>query len=244
MGAIYTNGEFYGGGFSHSGGGSGEDYVLPPATSETLGGVQIGDGLNITRSGILSTTKKPSNIFNIEDFNVSEQNEVSLKNIQRRIELTQAQYDALSENEKNNGTMYLITDGEPNNSANNSKNITYSTELVKTNNVWIDGRDIYRKVCVMDFPENLGNYTYYDFWTSVPSLETVISVKGTIKCADNFFRPLSEHWFDSNYTLLSTSWNYNPVAKVMAIVVERYQNAQKPISAFVIVECTLADNEV
>lgn len=37
-------------------GGGGGSYVLPPATSETLGGVKIGPGLSVTQDGTLSAT--------------------------------------------------------------------------------------------------------------------------------------------------------------------------------------------
>ena len=44
-----------------SGGGAagGGDYVLPPATQTTLGGVMVGDNLNITPEGRLSAEKMP-----------------------------------------------------------------------------------------------------------------------------------------------------------------------------------------
>ena len=36
------------------GGGGGEPYTLPAATANTLGGVKVGNGLNITEEGVLS----------------------------------------------------------------------------------------------------------------------------------------------------------------------------------------------
>lgn len=36
------------------GGGGGGGYVLPPATAATLGGIMVGDGLNVTHEGVLS----------------------------------------------------------------------------------------------------------------------------------------------------------------------------------------------
>jgi len=44
-----------GGGVSDSGGGGG-GYVLPPATSNTLGGVKIGNGVNVTSDGTISVS--------------------------------------------------------------------------------------------------------------------------------------------------------------------------------------------
>ena len=40
-----------------SGGGSGGRYELPPATTETLGGIIVGEDLQITSEGILSVIK-------------------------------------------------------------------------------------------------------------------------------------------------------------------------------------------
>lgn len=39
-----------------TGGGGGGSYVLPPATSETLGGVKVGSGLSVTSDGTLSAS--------------------------------------------------------------------------------------------------------------------------------------------------------------------------------------------
>ena len=40
-----------------SGGGGGTPYVLPPATTDRLGGIIVGDDLQITPEGILSVVK-------------------------------------------------------------------------------------------------------------------------------------------------------------------------------------------
>lgn len=42
---------------SSGGGGGGTPYVLPPATTDRLGGVIVGDDLQITPEGILSVVK-------------------------------------------------------------------------------------------------------------------------------------------------------------------------------------------
>lgn len=41
---------------AHGGGGGGGSYVLPPATANTLGGVKVGAGLDVTADGTLSAT--------------------------------------------------------------------------------------------------------------------------------------------------------------------------------------------
>lgn len=55
-------------------------------------------------------------------------------------ELTQAQYNALSDSEKNNGTTYYITDGNPSGSVE-----SYSLTEVPTGGTWIDGKPIYKR---------------------------------------------------------------------------------------------------
>ena len=59
-------------------------------------------------------------------------------------ELTPAEYAALSDEEKNNGTVYYVNDGGT--SGNISSNgINYSTEEQNTGLTWIDGKKIYQK---------------------------------------------------------------------------------------------------
>ncbi len=43
-------------------GGSGSDYVLPPATTSTLGGVIIGDNISVDENGRISVVPCPDNI--------------------------------------------------------------------------------------------------------------------------------------------------------------------------------------
>lgn len=52
-----------------TGGGGGGSYVLPPATANTLGGVKIGDGLEVEEDGTLSTSGGGGGGF---DFSASE----------------------------------------------------------------------------------------------------------------------------------------------------------------------------
>ena len=48
--------QFAGANFDSGGSGGGGGYVLPPATSETLGGVKIGSGLSVTEDGTISAS--------------------------------------------------------------------------------------------------------------------------------------------------------------------------------------------
>ena len=65
-----------------------------------------------------------------------------------RTELTQAQYDALSEAEKNNGTIYFITDAP-------SNPVDYSTSE-KVIGHWIDGSTLYERTFYFDFSDIAG----------------------------------------------------------------------------------------
>ena len=60
------------------------------------------------------------------------------------VELTQAQYDALTESEKKNGKLYFITDGSGG-SGGGSGRINYSTDEQDTGLKWVDGESIYQK---------------------------------------------------------------------------------------------------
>ena len=70
-------------------------YTLPIASAEVLGGIKIGEGLNITEEGILSANGGSGGGGNFK-------------------EVTKAYYDSLSDEEKKNGTVYFIKDWVPN----------------------------------------------------------------------------------------------------------------------------------
>ena len=59
-------------------------------------------------------------------------------------ELTPAEYAALSDEEKNNGTVYYVNDGGTSGDI-SSNGINYSTEEQDTGLTWIDGKKIYQK---------------------------------------------------------------------------------------------------
>lgn len=182
MGAIYTNGEFYGGG-SPGGGGSGGDYVLPPATSETLGGVKIGDGLSITENGLLSAPKRTSHTFDTNDFNISEQDKVSLDLNQKIVEITEADYNELTEEEKNNGTTYFIKDKI----YDNSKNISYSTTPHKIG-TWIDGSDVFEQTVHFKAPTTRNTDVQYngeDYNMPMQYIDLIVDYVCMLKTTDD-----------------------------------------------------------
>ena len=87
----------------------------------------------------------PTNTFNDEDFSVDAQNEVSLLPARRVYRGTRAAWDLLSVAEKTQYGATAFTDD-----AGGEYIDVYSTEEVKTNKVWIDGKSIYRKVLVVN----------------------------------------------------------------------------------------------
>lgn len=55
----------------------GEQYVLPPATADTLGGIKVGEGLSITEGGVLSASGGGDGsvtILTADDYNYPENN--------------------------------------------------------------------------------------------------------------------------------------------------------------------------
>lgn len=84
--------------------------------------------------------------------------------------LTQAEYNALSDAEKNNGTTYYITD------ASNRQNDVYSTseQAVGT---WIDGRTVYRKsAAFLNVQATANGYKLFDF---APAKSMPLDIKVT-----------------------------------------------------------------
>lgn len=58
--------------------------------------------------------------------------------------VTQEQYDALSEEEKNGDVVYLLTDADPSAPGGENTGEVYSTEETRIG-TWIDGKPLYRK---------------------------------------------------------------------------------------------------
>ena len=65
-------------------------------------------------------------------------------------ELTYNQYLALSQAEKTNGTIYMVTDDPSDSSSGGGGGIGFSTAEVNTGITWIDGNDIYQKTISFD----------------------------------------------------------------------------------------------
>lgn len=99
-------------------------------------------------------------------------------------ELTRAQYNALSDAVKNNGTIYFITDGNPLPAASTE---SYSTteQVVGT---WIDGKPLYQKTIVGTTPA--GGTETTKFVPIGARVDTGFSVVSVVSDQDG-------HWFTS-----------------------------------------------
>ena len=113
--------------------------------------------------------------FDTNDFDVSEQNEVSLDASQRIFTGTQAAWDALTTAEKKTYGLANFTDD------NDGTPEYYSTTETKTNKVWIDGKPIYRKV--VDFGV-LPNNTTKSVPHGITGYNSFVSISGFSRVAD------------------------------------------------------------
>lgn len=100
---------------------------------------------------------------------------------------TQAEYDALGEYDENK--TYVITDGGKDADLSDVIKEVYSTDEVKTNKVWIDGKPIYRKVVTQTFTTSGSENIISGFDISL--IDTIISFYGSIKQPSGTIVPIS-----------------------------------------------------
>ena len=92
-------------------------------------------------------------------------------------ELTQSQYDALSSAEKNNGTVYFITDASGGGGGGGTF-WDYSTTETDTGQKWVDGKSIYCKVMRYNYNCSLTNGSGGSTFTVDPpasNVETIVN---------------------------------------------------------------------
>ena len=150
-----------------------ENANIPIASATTLGGVKVGENLSIDENGILSSQA------------------------QAGVELTQAEYNALSEEEKMNGTVYYITDGSAAGGVDeekvlelikdNAENaiyeettiaeaITNNTESISTLNQTYTSKMVEVDKSITDLTTSVGNKVNVSTYTSkMSSLDSSIS---------------------------------------------------------------------
>lgn len=104
-------------------------------------------------------------------------NWVELNNSNMR-ELTQVEYDALTTEEKNNGTVYYITDGDDSNGGYQLiQPIIYSEEEREVG-VWVDGKPLYQKTLSLTTPSTTDDSIVSDL--SLLQIDVVTDIKGVI----------------------------------------------------------------
>lgn len=98
------------------------------------------------------------------------------------VPLTQAEYDALTDDEKNAEKLYLITDaaasGSDSGGSSEPSLDVYSTEETRIG-TWIDGKPLYRKAFTGDGP------TSVNVWTLIPNssisdIDTIVRLYGSL----------------------------------------------------------------
>lgn len=89
-----------------------------------------------------------------------------------KVELTKAEYDALPDTKLTDGKMYFITDWNEGGSG-----MHYVLGEVKTDNVWIDGKPIYRNIIRMTVQTNLGVNTWTKTEVDAPNIDSFIDGK-------------------------------------------------------------------
>ena len=115
--------------------------------------------------------------------------------------LTQAEYDALTDEEKQADVVYAITDDGGSGDSGNSSEEIYSTEETRIG-TWIDGKPLYRKVVSFTEPDivsvpSSGPYTRTVF--SYSEQIRIVRFSGTYKQKDKP-RVYSLPWYSMSYT--------------------------------------------
>lgn len=96
------------------------------------------------------------------------------------VELTQAEYDALTEEEKNNGSVYFITD--TNGDGEDFQPVIYSLNEREIG-VWTDGKPLYEKTYIFSSALTL----YRNTWTVISALDDIASVVDKVISGDGYF---------------------------------------------------------
>ena len=119
MGLIMKNGIQYPGNVSSGGEGS---YTLPIASTETLGGIKVGENLSITEDGTLNATGGSGGAFIVSDLQDVKLNELS----NNQILVYDAEIDTwVNKDNVSNSNSVIMSKNEYNNQASISKNMVY-----------------------------------------------------------------------------------------------------------------------
>ncbi len=110
-------------------------------------------------------------------------------------ELTQAEYDALTTQEKNNGTVYYITDVNDNN--NQFQPIIYS-ENEREIGVWVDGKPLYQKTFELTIPDGSGAYEHEFTEAAIPNLDKAVKTSYSLGIGERAYIP----WYSQATVIL------------------------------------------
>lgn len=105
--------------------------------------------------------------------------------------LTQSEFDALSEEQKNKG-LYIISDGDGNNGGNDFDSSIYSTDETRIG-TWIDGRPLYRKVFSGILPAIDSSQVQTPLVLTASRLQNILLVHlyGTVTYSDQQYFPIN-----------------------------------------------------
>lgn len=132
---------------------------LPVASADTLGGVKVGNNLSIDQNGVLSATGGGGTTVVANPSGTATDDLTKIQIGQtiydveggsgEVVEMTYAEYQALTTEEKNDGTVRYVADYPSSDGG-----VTYSTTPHKVG-TWIDGRDVWEKtIAISQLPNN------------------------------------------------------------------------------------------
>ena len=110
-------------------------------------------------------------------------------------ELTQEEYDELTTEEKNNGTVYYITD--VNGDGESFQPIIYS-ENEREIGVWIDGKPLYQKTFELTIPDGSGAYEHEFTEAAIPNLDKAVKTSYSLGIGERAYVP----WYSQATVIL------------------------------------------
>lgn len=167
---------------------NGEDGL--PGNDATINGVNtlnIVSGENISieqQENTLTISASTSSQYTAGNGITIESNEISVTTPVKSV-LTQDEFDALSDTEKNSGLYLIEGESTSDGSSSDKYNDVYSTQETRIG-TWIDGKPIYRKTYLSTTPQT-NDYNYMDI--SDISIDMLVNLYGTLVVGNKTFVP-------------------------------------------------------
>ena len=134
------------------------------------------------------------------------------------MELTKAEYDALSEAEKTNGTTYYITDAQSWTSK-EVQPVIYSTDEREIG-VWTDGKPLYQKTFIFD------NVTTLNSWMStnhnISNIDKIIDYNAIFTRTSDNWTAIADHFEGSSTAYISSNADKTQIHFKIAISIGTY----------------------